>query len=56
MTLLYGMTKEDLERKREKLDAEYRRYPEDRDDLLRSIQEIDFTLGEIDAGRPTPLH
>lgn len=48
---MYGMTEEDLERKREELYAEYTRYPYGRDDLVSAIQEIDFALGEIAAGR-----
>jgi hypothetical protein len=43
-------SKKELENKRFSLENERRLHPND-NDLLAAIHEIDFTLGEIDAGR-----
>lgn len=51
-----GKTKENLELRRVQLMFEVTVEPGSLDDIVAEIQQIDFTLGEIDAGRPTPLH
>ena len=52
---MHGKTREDLEQMRERLAHEVTVGAGDLDDIIAEIQQIDFTLGEIDAGRNVPL-